>query len=165
MAGFADVPWVKVLRLRRSGACVGCSTELPVGARAGWDPGSRTVRCLACVDSLLAVDAGDEPVPAEPTIASRPATPAGVIELPSVQSAPSVCGPGGESAMREYQRRSEHRDQQVRAAHPKLGGLILALTNEPTSTRNWAQGAAGERAVAATLDELAVITSLSCTIG
>ena len=43
----------------------------------------------------------------------------------------------------------------MRAQHPKLGGLLLALTKEPTSTRVWAQGAAGERAVAAKLDELA----------
>jgi hypothetical protein len=42
----------------------------------------------------------------------------------------------------------------VRAAHPKLGGLLLALFNEPASTRVWAQGAGGERAVAAKLDEL-----------
>ena len=77
-----------------------------------------------------------------------------MIELPLVQTARPVGGFGGGSAMREYQRRSEHREQRVRAAHPKLGGLILALTNEPASTRNWAQGAAGERAVAATLDAL-----------
>ncbi|NHC12461.1 nuclease-related domain-containing protein [Motilibacter deserti] len=36
-----------------------------------------------------------------------------------------------------------------------LGGLILALTDEPTSTRVWAQGARGERAVGAKLEELA----------
>ncbi len=34
-------------------------------------------------------------------------------------------------------------------------GLLLALTEEPVSTRVWAQGAAGERAVAAWLDALA----------
>jgi hypothetical protein len=33
--------------------------------------------------------------------------------------------------------------------------LLLALSDEPVSTRVWAQGAAGERAVAAKLDELA----------
>ena len=44
--------------------------------------------------------------------------------------------------------------QQIRQQHPRLGGLLLALSNEPTSTRVWAQGAAGERAVAAKLDAL-----------
>ncbi|WP_459644524.1 nuclease-related domain-containing protein [Kineococcus sp. NUM-3379] len=36
-----------------------------------------------------------------------------------------------------------------------LGGLLLALSEEPASTRVWAQGAAGERAVGATLEGLA----------
>jgi hypothetical protein len=153
VAGFADVLSVRVLRLRRSDVCVGCSTELPVGTRAGWEPSSRAVRCLACVDSLSRVDARDGAVLAEPTITSIAAFPACAI-VPSAWTVPSVCGPGGGSAMREYQRRSEKREQQIRTAHPRLGGLILALSNEPTSTRNWAQGANGERAVAATLDEL-----------
>lgn len=42
----------------------------------------------------------------------------------------------------------------MREAHPRLAGLLLALTAEPASTRVWAQGAAGERAVAAALDAL-----------
>jgi hypothetical protein len=36
-----------------------------------------------------------------------------------------------------------------------VGGLILALSNEPQSTTAWARGAAGERQVAAMLDRLA----------
>ena len=42
----------------------------------------------------------------------------------------------------------------MRARFPRLGGVILALTDEPASTRVWAQGAAGEEAVAETLDAL-----------
>lgn len=61
----------------------------------------------------------------------------------------------GTSALREYERRSTKREQGIRSRHPKLGGLIPALSNEPASIRVWAQGAAGERAVAAKLDELA----------
>jgi hypothetical protein len=60
----------------------------------------------------------------------------------------------GRSAQAEYRRRSQNRERTIRSRHPKLGGLILALSNEPASTRVWAQGAAGERAVAAKLDEL-----------
>jgi len=60
----------------------------------------------------------------------------------------------GASAQREFERRVQRRDQAVRAAHPKLGGLLLALFNEPASTRVWAQGASGERAIAAKLAEL-----------
>jgi hypothetical protein len=60
----------------------------------------------------------------------------------------------GASAQRQYERRSQRREEQIRAHHPRLGGVILALTNEPASTRVWAQGAEGERAVGAKLDEL-----------
>ena len=62
--------------------------------------------------------------------------------------------PAGGSAQREYERRSENRERRVLEAHPKLGRLLLAVFDEPASTRVWAQGAAGERAVATKLDEL-----------
>ena len=42
----------------------------------------------------------------------------------------------------------------MRRRHPRLGGLLLALTEAPASTRVWAQGAHGERAVADSLAEL-----------
>jgi hypothetical protein len=71
-------------------------------------------------------------------------------------SAPSpVAAVAGGSARREYERRSQDRRDRVRARHPVLGGLLLALTDDPVSTRVWAQGARGEQAVGATLDELA----------
>ncbi|NHC43645.1 nuclease-related domain-containing protein [Motilibacter aurantiacus] len=66
----------------------------------------------------------------------------------------------GTSAQREYERRSQRREQQVRSRHPLLGGLILALGEEPATTRVWAQGARGERAVAAKLDGLDDVTVL-----
>jgi hypothetical protein len=61
--------------------------------------------------------------------------------------------PGG-SAQAEFERRVQRRQDRVRRDHPRLGGLLLALTNDPVSTRVWAQGAAGERAVASALDDL-----------
>ncbi len=45
-------------------------------------------------------------------------------------------------------------ERQIRSRHPSLGNLLLALTDDPASTRVWAQGAAGERAVAERLDAL-----------
>ncbi|WP_375388361.1 nuclease-related domain-containing protein [uncultured Amnibacterium sp.] len=39
-------------------------------------------------------------------------------------------------------------------AHPRLGPLALALVGDPSSTKVWAQGAEGERAVAASLGTL-----------
>jgi hypothetical protein len=63
-------------------------------------------------------------------------------------------GSAGASARREYQRRAAKREQRVRSAHPKLGGLILALSDEPQSTRAWDRGARGEELLAKRLDAL-----------
>jgi hypothetical protein len=60
----------------------------------------------------------------------------------------------GGSAQREFERRTESRQRRVRARFPRIGGLLLALFDDPTSTKVWAQGAAGERTVGAKLDGL-----------
>jgi Nuclease-related domain len=124
---------VKGLALRRPDTCSSCATNLNVGTWAYWESSSRTVTCSAC---------------AEGTTASAAAS------LPPAAAAPPVPAAGA-SAQREFDRRVQRREAQVRAAHPKLGGLLLALFDEPASTRVWAQGARGERAVAAKLDDLA----------
>jgi hypothetical protein len=126
---------MKVLALRRDDQCVVCSAVLQKGARAVWDQGSRTVRCLACADG--------HPVPpwsGNDTSGAEVTAPAAI---------------GGASGQREHDRRAKRREERIRAQHPRLGGLILALADEPASIRVWAQGARGERAVAAKLDELA----------
>jgi hypothetical protein len=43
----------------------------------------------------------------------------------------------------------------VREGHPRLGGLILALTDDPASTTAWGVGARGEERLGAMLDLLA----------
>lgn len=55
----------------------------------------------------------------------------------------------------EHDRRSAAREDRIRAAHPKLGGLILALSDDPQSTRAWSSGAAGEQVVARSLEKWA----------
>jgi len=62
--------------------------------------------------------------------------------------------PGG-SAQREFERRKAKRHEAIRARHPRIGGLILAVTVEPQTTMNWAKGAEGERRLGAGLDDLA----------
>jgi hypothetical protein len=74
---------------------------------------------------------------------------------PTVPVIPEQPDAGGASAQREYEKRAARREERIRTQHPRLGGLLLALSKEPSSTRVWAQGAAGERAVASKLDELA----------
>jgi len=63
-------------------------------------------------------------------------------------------GVAGASARREYERRRDKREEKVRTHHPKLGGLILALSDEPQSTTAWAKGAVGERKLGEALDAL-----------
>src|SRR3954463_5175566 len=68
------------------------------------------------------------------------------------ESVPHESGAAGASAQREYERRKRSREEQIRTRHPKLGGLILALSDDPQSTRAWASGARGEVALGAELD-------------
>ena len=63
-------------------------------------------------------------------------------------------GIAGASARRENERRSGARQTRIRAEHPKLGGLILAVTDDPQSTRAWAAGAVGEEVLGQRLDAL-----------
>lgn len=81
----------------------------------------RTTACVCC------------PGPADPF----PASP------PPVQS-----GVAGRSAHAEGNRRLTARERRIRERFPRIGGLILALTEPPQTTRVWAQGAVGERKVA-----------------
>jgi hypothetical protein len=71
---------------------------------------------------------------------------------------PSVTEPAadiaGGSARREYERRKNARESRIRSSHPKLGWLILALTDEPQSTRAWERGAVGEELLASRFQEL-----------
>lgn len=124
---------VRVIRLRRPDVCRTCGADVPAGERAEWDPGARTVRCLGCASVTADEDApGDGP-------ASRPAPADGPDNT------------GGASAQREYERRRADRDAKVRARFPRIGGLLLALTDDPASTKAWARGAKGERVVARAL--------------
>ncbi|WP_307802499.1 nuclease-related domain-containing protein [Cellulomonas fengjieae] len=79
-----------------------------------------------------------------------------------VQAAPDIpepqppveAGAAGASARREYERRSAKRENRIREAHPRLGGLILALSDEPQTTTAWARGAKGEELLGQGLDRL-----------
>jgi hypothetical protein len=63
-------------------------------------------------------------------------------------------GVAGASARRQHERRSAKDEQRVRTRHPRLGGLILALSPERQSTRAWLDGAIGEERLGARLDQL-----------
>jgi len=57
-------------------------------------------------------------------------------------------GVAGASARREHERRKNAREQRIRTKHPKLGGLILAMADDPQSTEAWQRGAIGEERLA-----------------
>jgi hypothetical protein len=62
-------------------------------------------------------------------------------------------GQPGASAAREYQRRKRNREASTRKAHPRIGGLLLALRPAPQHELAFHTGELGERAVAASLEQ------------
>ena len=120
----------KRMRLRYSGTCHVCDVELPARTEAIYERSSKTVRCLSH-DETGPVDVveGDEVV----------------VDV----------GTPGASARREFERRKAGRERRVRAKHPKIGGLLHALSDEPQSTTAWNTGAIGEEQLGNRLNELA----------
>jgi hypothetical protein len=57
-------------------------------------------------------------------------------------------GTAGASARREHKRRRANRQKRVREKHPRIGGALLALSDDPTHEAVWARGARGEEHVA-----------------
>lgn len=53
-------------------------------------------------------------------------------------------GTPGAGARVEYAKRLQRHQSRVRTAHPKLGGLILALKDDPSHVTAWETGAGGE---------------------
>lgn len=88
-------------------------------------------------------------LPAPSIETDSPATAESAVPLPLHQGRP------GASLQQEADRMRAKRESEIRTAHPKSGGLILAMRKEPVKSRVLAQGAAGERKIAAKLEELA----------
>ncbi|MEO6414383.1 MAG: hypothetical protein ABIO48_17470 [Pedococcus sp.] len=57
-------------------------------------------------------------------------------------AAPEVVesGTAGASARREFERRKAKREQRIRPQHPRIGGFLLAISEERQSTA-WDTGA------------------------
>jgi hypothetical protein len=120
----------RILSLRRPDRCAHCAAELAAGCRAHWDAEARSLTCLGCL------------VP--PTRAAPAPTPA--------RQQPIDRGVAGASALREHARRKHNREQRTRQTHPHLGGLLLALRDEPQHELAFLRGARGETAVADSLE-------------
>jgi hypothetical protein len=77
-----------------------------------------------------------------------------VCEAPAPEVIDVVDDPGvaGQSGKREYERRKSARDARVKGRLGDiLGGVVLAITDEPQSTRAWVRGATGEEKLAEAL--------------
>ncbi len=114
------------LRLRYPAICESCGTALARGADAWYGKSTRTVWCLDCGSATSHVSG-------------------------------EAVGPGtaGASPRREYERRHANRETRVKGRlGERLGGVVLALTDDPQSTRAWARGARGEEELAAALAEV-----------
>jgi hypothetical protein len=138
------------MRLRYAGVCRLCDADLPARVEAIYERTTKTVRCLDCsIDPL--VEEGALRPSRDP---SPPPLEEGALR-PSRNQAPIDPGTPGASARREYERRQTKRETRIRGKHPKLGGLILAVTDEPQSTKSWDTGAIGEERLGQKLNELA----------
>ncbi|MFJ4044157.1 nuclease-related domain-containing protein [Microbacterium sp. NPDC089987] len=142
------VPDEKQMRLRYDGICHLCGTVLPAGTHAVYERAARRVRCVSCRPAESRAPADVAPAWSAPFEQIQTASER------TLESAEIDAGTAGASARREYERRRDSREQRIRSNHPKLGGLILALSDEPASTRSWERGAIGEEKLAARLERL-----------
>ena len=160
-------PRERELRLRYAGDCRDCGTALAAGTRARWDPGSRSIRCLACPTP--------RPLPDEPSAAR--------LAVGHENDTPNW-GVAGASAQRQFDKQESRRRERLRtrwvaiallSVLGAIGGAVLAavlhtqaivfvilgavlpvikLLATPQHIDAWRSGAAGEREVGALLDKL-----------
>ncbi|MDT7784152.1 MAG: hypothetical protein QOF58_2571 [Pseudonocardiales bacterium] len=131
------------LRLRYAGTCSRCRIALPERTLASYDRARKEVTCLSCLNA--AASAGEvSPTPAEALNVSEAPDAIGEVDI----------GVAGGSARREQERRQARREQRIRSRHPRAGGFILAITDEPNSTVVWGVGATGEELLGAGFDRL-----------
>jgi hypothetical protein len=136
-----------VSRSRRAGrmAGAGCDAFGSVAGRAdrrGVHPSGRSKRlrlrradrCLACGRELAV---GDE------ALWHRDIRRVTCVGCP-VDDTTVVEGAAGASALREYARRRQRREEHARERLGGLGALLARVIDEPTSTKVWRQGANGE---------------------
>ncbi|WP_220488268.1 nuclease-related domain-containing protein [Tessaracoccus sp. MC1756] len=149
---------VKRMRLRYAGTCSSCGSALSAGTTADYDRSSKTVACVTCPPQvpLRPADPTAPGVVVDETIAAVAAD--AVRPGPDVEKVPSlgvVDGQGGASAAAEYQRRHAARAERVLGNHPRMGRFLLAVFDDPQSTRAWSVGAEGERMLGGMLASMA----------
>jgi hypothetical protein len=74
-----------------------------------------------------------------------------VVMSPGADERDVDLGQAGASAHRRHEYLRRERERRTREKHPRAGGLILALHDEPSHDQRWAKGAKGEERVAISL--------------
>ncbi len=156
----ASVVDVKRMRLRYEGTCARCGEPLGAGTTADYHRASKTVACVACptrevpsgsqtvsspnawVPKLLAAEAATNPADAPFRQLGSP-----ILDV--------IDGQGGASAVAEFQRRHDARQERVTSKFPRMGRFLLAVFDDPQSTKAWSVGAEGERKVSEMLASIA----------
>lgn len=148
-----QVPAPRILSLRYDGTCSACKAQLPRRTRAWWYAEEKRIVCFACMpeqaDAAVAAAAPGAPAleadthPADPVAVAEPDTPL-VWD-----------GEAGASARREAARRRAKREKKTMERHPRLGRVILAVSDEPQSIRSWDTGADGEDVLGVNLNKIA----------
>ena len=132
----------KSLTLKRDGMCATCDIPIKAGSAALWSTSRRIISCIVHADTSN--------FPLEQSRVEIKVVPPLKAERSSSQ------GTAGGSANAESERRIKRREERITARFPRAGKYILALTDEPQSTKAWKVGAEGEIAVGKFLDSLAI---------
>jgi hypothetical protein len=130
---------VRIIRLRYAGTCASCEAALPSGTRAAWDANDKTITCVNCVDVPAAevAERGAKPVAAVDLFDLAPEALGGetreALEVPgqddlSSAEPPIDRGKAGASAAREWRKRHERLERQIRDRYGRFGGLVLAFS-------------------------------------
>ena len=114
--------------MKYDGVCSRCGVALHAGDIAVYERATRTIHCVSC------------PIAPDP-------------EPPEID-----VGVAGRSARQEHERRVAKREAAVKQRWgDRIGDVVLALTDQPQSTRAWAVGVRGEEKLAKALDGFTVL--------
>jgi Nuclease-related domain len=119
------------MALRRPDTCSVCGASIRAGSQAEWNPTLKTVTCLICAESRDRVEVAF-----------------GTLEHLDR-------GTPGASAKRKYDRLHEKREREAKEKlGRRIGGIYLAFSEDPQSTRAWGVGSKGEQLLGGYLESL-----------
>lgn len=136
-----EAPDWRSLTLKHGGDCQICGKNLASGTKALWSPSLHLVKCFSHKQS------------SEGTTLQTPFI-TNMVNFPNSEESINLGTPGG-SAKAQAERRIEKRKERITNAFPRAGKFILAVTDDPQSTKAWETGARGEIGAGRKLEKLA----------